>query len=571
MDFFVQAGNKKYTFWKNKMSGDSFLLAPFEKLEKLRNLLTKLPLARKILAPVSKTAARKIKKTCDELITALFIKENQVKWSISRKTKQKYEWLKSSSSTIEPALDSTSKEEITSPVAKIIEENISDFEGCIVWIMPSNRILMQILDFPTKEIDELEGMVQLQVDKSSPYPPDETVFSYESLYTFEQNTRVLLSIMRKNNIDEIKSLMDGIGLNIQRIDIEPLALWYVLNENSSVPQAGRHFFICLSIAGGVLLCSEDGKLSGCKNILPLKDLTREEIASDLEEELQNIIIAMELSHGVKPIEGICIHAELSEAEYIKESFRKKFPSINFSLKDEEPDAAKAALERFLIFQNNQKLKKKKSTASYVIPLLDFVPEEWRKAASESVFRRRLFKASLLLLGVWLLAVSCILGLYSFEQKKTNELSKESSSLSAPANEVRMLQQRVKEFERYIDRSKSLLDYLLEITKVMPQEVILTSFQYAKDRSVTIRGESLTANPILDFKQALDKSTLFTSVDMGNIMPAKRKDTTVQSFQITIHLEEKKVIENTQNKSQKTSGAVKIGSSSGNELEMEGLK
>ncbi len=514
---------------------------------------------------------KKIKNITDELITGLLIEEDHIKWSVFQKEKQKYEWLKSTSTNFDTRENAASTEQKILYIASTIETNLTDFQGYVSFVIPSQKLLLQILDFPTKEIDELEGMVQLQVDKQSPYSPDETTFSYEVLHSFEQSTRVLIAIIKKDYIDEVKNLIDGTGLNIQRIDIEPLALWHSLHTSSCVPKQGRHFFIYADLNGGLLLCTEDGNFTHCKNILPFKDLSKEDIALDLIEESQNMQISMELYHGVKPLESIHLHLSLPDTEYILNTLKYKFSAINIVILEEKIDITTSAVRRFLSFQENQKLKKKKSNTRAVIPLIDFVPLEWRKIASEIAFRKKLWKASFMLLAIWLIITAGITGLHSFEEKRTQQLTQESATLSIPANQVRLLNQRIREFEKYIDRSKSLLDYLLEITKLMPQEITLTSFQYTKSKTIIIRGESLTANPILDFKQALDKSYMFSAVDMGNIMPAKRKETTVQSFQITIHLEEQKTTANNQKKLQNTGGEVKIGSSASDTSEMEMTK
>jgi len=42
-----------------------------------------------------------------------------------------------------------------------------------------------------------------------------------------------------------------------------------------------------------------------------------------------------------------------------------------------------------------------------------------------------------------------------------------------------------------------------------------------------------------FKKSLDKSSLFKSIEMGSTQPSKRKNLTVQTFQMNVHLKEDK--------------------------------
>ena len=100
-----------------------------------------------------------------------------------------------------------------------------------------------------------------------------------------------------------------------------------------------------------------------------------------------------------------------------------------------------------------------------------------------------------------------------------------------------MQNQVRSFEQYLDRSNSALECLREISQYLPKDVLLTSFQFKKGKSVGIRGEALAVNAIYDYKQALDKSRMFARVEMGSIQPGKRKTTSVHTFQMTLQLKE----------------------------------
>ena len=80
-----------------------------------------------------------------------------------------------------------------------------------------------------------------------------------------------------------------------------------------------------------------------------------------------------------------------------------------------------------------------------------------------------------------------------------------------------------------------LECLREISLALPGDVLLTAVQFKKGRTVSLRGESRDVEPVYDFKQALDRSALFQGVEMGSIQPSKRKDLTVQTFQMTLQL------------------------------------
>ena len=114
-----------------------------------------------------------------------------------------------------------------------------------------------------------------------------------------------------------------------------------------------------------------------------------------------------------------------------------------------------------------------------------------------------------------------------------------AELQKPADDVRRLQRQIYSFETYLDRQRSALECLREISAVLPKDVDLTSFQFKKGKTISFRGEARDVEPIYDFKKSLDKSPLFKSIEMGSTQPSKRKDLTVQTFQMNAQLKEDK--------------------------------
>jgi len=121
----------------------------------------------------------------------------------------------------------------------------------------------------------------------------------------------------------------------------------------------------------------------------------------------------------------------------------------------------------------------------------------------------------------------------------NRLEARLVELQKPAEDVRRLQRQIHSFETYLDRQCSALECLREISTVLPKDVDLTSFQFKKGKNISLRGEARNVEPIYDFKKSLDKSPLFNSIEMGSTQPSKRKNLTVQTFQMNVRLKEAK--------------------------------
>jgi len=67
--------------------------------------------------------------------------------------------------------------------------------------IPLDRVLLRVVELPSTEMDELRGMVDLQVDKFSPFPVEQMSVSFESLSQTANSTRVLIAAVRREEID----------------------------------------------------------------------------------------------------------------------------------------------------------------------------------------------------------------------------------------------------------------------------------------------------------------------------------------------------------------------------------
>ena len=183
------------------------------------------------------------------------------------------------------------------------------------------------------------------------------------------------------------------------------------------------------------------------------------------------------------------------------------------------------------------VKKARGKSQGLEAVIDLFPVQWRMAAASARIKRQLIAAMAVVVGAWFIGMIILLGGYHPAQRHLGKLEASMKLLQKPADEIRLLQRQVKSFEQYLDRKCSALECLREVSHLLPDNVELKSFQFKKAHNVIFRGEALSVDPIYDFKQALDKSALFKGIDMGSIQPSKRKDKTVQAFQMIARIPE----------------------------------
>ena len=145
----------------------------------------------------------------------------------------------------------------------------------------------------------------------------------------------------------------------------------------------------------------------------------------------------------------------------------------------------------------------------------------------------MIRATVAILGLWVLAAAALFGTLAFEKHRINVLQKQKEELTKPAGEVARMKNRVMLVQRYTDRSKSALECLRHISSLLPEGIDLSSFSYRKGEGVKISGDATTVNLVYDFKKQIDDSGFF----LGSTLDGPKLDShkNRQSFDLDMKL------------------------------------
>lgn len=466
-------------------------------------------------------------------ITGLIIRNETVEWTVLREDKTGA--MQSASKSVTFDLSESDAQD-SGVVASGIRSRCPELTGSVTVGIASDQVLMSVVELPTVDGSEIVDMVQLQVDKLSPFPGDRMASSFEVLELHETSCRVLITTVRRSVIERIGEICTKAGLVVHRMDLEVMGWWRLLCDANAVLQEGRQMTILMEQDGGVIIASWDGIPLAFKSIAPAEGLPEDEYAAEIAGETSALNLALDLEHGESPVsETVFVHHG-PEPECIVGRLREEFGGdMQVSPLASLPPLSKGLAARFIEagFSTTGASPGLRGTKS----VIDFVPTAWRTAAAASQLKRRMIAAFAAVLGAWIIGMAALSVGHGARQRRLNQAEQRMAQLQGPADEVRALQRRVNSFEQYLDRTRSVLECLLEIDGMRPSEVKLTSFQFKKGRNALIRGESLVVDQIIDYKQQLDESDLFETIEMGAIQPRKRKDQTVQTFHMNARLPE----------------------------------
>lgn len=370
----------------------------------------------------------------------------------------------------------------------------------VVLSVPADRLVVRVMDLPVVEPAELDSMVQLQVDKFSPFPVEQMVSSYELISQDENTSRVLMAAARLDAIKGPGDRLKAAGCRIVRVDCVALGLWYVLKEKGLVASSGRETLVCVTAESLVVLTHESGKLEAMSG-LALPESWDEE-ADDLAEEISRLMLELDAERGVTGVRVLTLMTSAGEpppgfAEALA-AHADLTPSVKVLDRDIEPLAGVVARSQF--DQGSR--------------ALDLMPSMWRLADDERRLRSKMILAGSVMMGVWVLLALGSLGWIQWQGIRFANLEAENQRWAEPANQVRRLRLQVNMIERYRDRSRSALESLREISLLQPQGVDLTSFTYRKDEGIEIVGEADTGPLVLRFNENLNNSALLGEVRAG---------------------------------------------------------
>ncbi len=417
-------------------------------------------------------------------------------------------------------------------VAAAIKRQHPDLTGNVVLSVAPDQALMRVVELPTIDPGEIEGMVQLQADKLSPFPGDKMATSWEILKTGESSCRALIITVRRTVVDFLGEVCSRAGLGVIRIDADVMAWWRLLRDANAVANSGRQVMIILDPAGGVIMAAEDGTPVSFKPVGAAVDIADDEYAAELAGEMGSLLLSLDLEQGEKPLASMNVWHGISGCEKIIERLREEYgKEIAANPLDSLPPLSEGLARRALsppfFFKAGAGLE----------TVIDLVPRKWRTAVDAARLKKQVITGMAVLFGTWLLAMTLLSVGYNSSLRRLKRIEQRMAELQEPSDDVRALQRRVNSFEQYLDRKWSALECLLEISSLLPGDVSLTSFQFKKGKNVVVRGESKSVDPIIDYNERLGASPLFSSVDMGAIQPRKRKEQTVQTFQMNAAIPE----------------------------------
>ena len=393
----------------------------------------------------------------------------------------------------------------------ITSQNVS--KDNVVIALPREKALLKVLEVPSAARENLRKVIEYELGKHIPFPPEESIFDFQILEEKDRRLRVLLIVMKKEAVNEYVELFKRMGIKPRAIEISSTAsanlFYYDQHPLDPHPFAlvdiRRHFFEFHFFENGTLtetvqsaftehsdkakevteafrfaLLKGLGSKEGKQSLFAYGEEANDSLINELKEGLSSDISVPPSLKRVRTANGLHRIPDV-------------YPSIGLALRG-------ISKTRWNINLLPLSLRKKVSRAGlYVAVFLSVV--------------------SLTLAGALLVHP------FLQEREELTRVETELKELKPKVDAIEAVQKRkeqtgkeVQEFEGLISEGGSRLQVLKELSEALPPTVWVWNLKL-KSRDVELNG---FANSASDLIAILDKSSYFEKVEFTSPVTKERR-------------------------------------------------
>jgi hypothetical protein len=375
----------------------------------------------------------------------------------------------------------------------------------LAWL-PPDQVFLRVLQVPACELQELQSMVELQIEKLSPLPTNQIVWSFELLPqappTVEQTEKLqtlIVIIVSRALIEQFLGKLETEGYFADRIEVP------CLHQLLHTPINGEGVWIFPTVEGGVNLCLVAWWYGGVLQQLQLLHLPEDEScrAAFVVEQLTKTAWAGEVEGWLASPASCNIVADETAAAAWEPQLRQWSAG---------PVQVTAPLAVDKLGELAARGAARGETKANLLP-----PEYAVRYRQQVV--DRLWMGSLgAVLAVYILGVIAYFGAVQVLAFQNNTLQSEIAAIAADYTNTTRMSNRIEVLQNQLHLKYAALDCLNAVAEALPADLTLTSFTFQRGQRVLLTGNAPNdqVSQLFDYNQDLSKARvdgrpLFTNV------------------------------------------------------------
>ena len=452
----------------------------------------------------------------DKIITAACRTDDGIEWTSFKIKPEEMECIQQESRVIPLPADITDAADLATALPPHLGGSI---QGSVTVALRTAELLMRTMEFPTTDPSEIADMVGFQVDKISPFPTDQLAISHEIVEQTEDTALVLMVAAKRSVIDDIGDEFKNHGVVIHSIDVRVLGWLQLLRDQDKISEESCEIYIINDGIELALVVLENGCPIAFRTLhAELDDMN---VVEELTYEIGYTLTMLDSEHALPDPSSI----QFWSFNTVPASLRTKLAEKTGLTVDhhdlaELPPLSEGIIRRTLAPQQQ----------------VELIPREWVELQQRRELRKKFTLLSGAVSAAWLSILLIFFVIYKTRDIKLNNTQERADEIAPAAKIALENRQKLKTLKVYTDRSDSSLECLREITALLPDgDIEFVSYNYKKDKGITLRGTAENDDLVYDFFGKLTASTLFSELKDESVNTKTTKGQSRAVFSATLML------------------------------------
>lgn len=406
-----------------------------------------------------------------------------------------------------------------------------------------NAVTLRNLRIPSSNPTEIDDMIKLHVGRQVPYAKEEIVSGYRIIGKDTMGySKVMLAIVHRESIRKIFRVLEKCSLYTDRVELSSDGILSWLCKSIKMPDVKTsEAFIILDIDSNF----SDFIVSTYENILFSRVIAQgcEQLADESKwpkfiGEMKQTIVISQGEEVVQKPSKIYVSGAVEDMKKLSSKIEVEF---NLPVEVVEP-LAHLPLAKDVV-KKPPDLLKNCSFSSLLGLGLDSTKKKINFVLPEAQIRKTLRERTrdVIFLGsgiMYLIFVVC--GIYGEKvhnrQAYLNLLDDSYKKIAAESQDLDQKTERMKRIKSKLDTRFVALNYLFEVSKLLPAEIVITSISFQRDDRVDLKGRALEMSDVFKFITTLENSPLFKGIQTRYTTKKKFKGKDVDEFELLCPME-----------------------------------
>lgn len=454
-----------------------------------------------------------------------------------------------SSGIVEKVARITAVDTSTDALGQALKNLLNGFDrkASVICTIPIGSSTSKTIEVPSSDPQEIKSIINLQVNRHTPYSREEILMSYINLGPGSPNhTKVLLVIVHRNVVKDRLMVLEKAGLSPDKILFVPEGVGRLYSRNiKKDSQAIGLIDITLNSVNFMVVAR--GSVTFCRSIhIGVQQLVEgQESVSKLLSEINKSIAAYTSEETDAPIVAYTVTTDNEVVKNILPALREGLKSdilVNPYINFVKAGGVKNRLQKD--FADDSFLDVIAPVATVSKCEVNLMPDEMVAKKTVEHQSKEAIKTVIAALLILVLLGSAIISKIYFKDTFLNENLK--AQYQPQKEEVQKLQERlnkIKVVKKYLQSRMVSLDIIHELYRVTPTKIYLNSITFDEDGGLTITGISPSTIGLSDsmaqvnaYEKALDGSSMFKDVKTSTTTK-KDNGKDVIAFEIKLKVEE----------------------------------